>query len=380
MSKINSFITTQEIWQQPRLWRETTAIIEARQREIKEFIERAGSKGRLRVVLTGAGSSAFVGESVSPYLNRISDYHVEGVATTDIVANPRNYLPDVPTLLISFARSGNSPESVATVSLANEMVSNLHHIILTCNPDGSLARDARDDEKSLVILMPSDSNDKGFAMTGSFTTMVLASLLIFNLDKLPIFNQEVAKLADRGDALLESPEIAELASEDFQRLVYLGSSTLQGLARESALKMLELSAGKVVATWDSPLGFRHGPKSIINEQTLAVFYLSVDSHARKYELDLLREMAADKQAKLVALLPAPAPEVAELADYAISVSDTGLQLADDVFLLFPYILFAQSIALRKSAALGINPDNPSPSGTVNRVVKGVKIYPFERKG
>lgn len=379
MRIVEKYDTTREIWQQPRLWRETVAIIRKNKERIREFLDRAAGNGPLRVVLTGAGSSAFVGASVAPYLNRVVGYQVESVATTDIVSNPLNYLPDVPTLLVSCARSGNSPESVATVALANQLVSDLHHIVLTCNPEGSLTLAARGDENTLVLLMPRDANDVGFAMTGSFTTMVLACLLMFDLDRLEDLERQVKQVSLLGEKILEQGVIQDIARDAFQRAVFLGSSTLNGLARESALKMLELTTGKVVATADSALGFRHGPKSVINEHTMVFSFLSQDAYARHYELDLLREMAGENGTINVALLPSPDSEVAQLADYTICVSETAIVLEDDVFLLFPYVLFAQALALYKSVELGINPDDPSPDGIVNRVVQGVNIYPFEEE-
>lgn len=376
--QLEEYVTTREIWQQPRLWRETAGIVRDRAKEIREFVRRAAAAGRLRIVLTGAGSSAYVGASVAPYLNRIVGCQVESVATTDIVSNPLNYLPDVPTLLVSCARSGNSPESVATVSLAKQLVSRLHHIVLTCNPQGSLAMTARRDHNSLVLLMPEDANDKGFAMTGSFTTMALASLLMFDLERLDRLEQDVELVSRLGERMLEQAAIADIAASSFQRAVFLGSSTLNGLAREAALKMLELTAGKVAAVADSALGFRHGPKAIVDGKTLAFTFLSLDRYTRQYELDLLREMAGDGTVN-VALLPEPDARAEELADHAICVAKAGPAMADDVFLLFPYMLFAQALALMKSVQLGVNPDDPCPDGTVNRVVQGVTIYPFERK-
>lgn len=90
--------------------------------------------------MTGAGTSGFVGETCEPYLKRLLDKKVEAIATTDLVANPKNYfIKDVPTLLISFARSGNSPESIHAVKLANEIVKELYQVIITCNESGKLA-------------------------------------------------------------------------------------------------------------------------------------------------------------------------------------------------------------------------------------------------
>jgi len=375
LQDLKSFVTTGEINQQPRLWMETFNIVASMRSEIESLLAKASKQGRPRVILTGAGSSAFVGASVAPYLNRSFDYQFDSIATTDIVSNPLNYLSDVPTLMVSFARSGNSPESVATYKLANQLIGEIYHIVLTCNPEGLLAQEAKDDDNSLVLLMPPDSNDKGFAMTGSFTSMALASLLLFNLKGLDNLRRDIDLVCSLGERMLNNQLVPQIAADVSQRVVYLGSSTLNGLARESALKMLELTAGRVVVSSDSALGFRHGPKSILNEHTIVFLFLSQDSYARKYEVDLIKEMAGENGTILVAVMPQPDPEVEALVDYSLSL-DTGLEFEDDVFLIFPYIIFSQRLALFKSVELGINPDNPSPTGKVNRVVKGVKFYPF----
>ncbi|SHK07828.1 SIS domain-containing protein [Paramaledivibacter caminithermalis] len=383
LKKIKAHITAKEIRQQPRLWKETLEIITNKKEQIKKYLDEIFQEDNLRIIFTGAGTSAFVGECVTPYLDRKLLNRVEAIPTTDIVSNPENYLhSDVPTLLVSCARSGNSPESVAAVELAENLVDNLYQIFLTCNPEGSLAKKALESDKNLLILMPEDSNDQGFAMTGSFTTMILSSLLIFNLDELEDIEEDIINIANIGENLLKNRinEIMNIQSVDFDRIVYLGSSSLKGLAREAALKILELTRGKIVSDHNSSLGFRHGPKSIINDNTLVVSYLSNDKYTRQYEVDLLQEMKTDGgNTKIMAISSYKDEKVENLVDYFISIHEDKKEYRDDVFLVFNYILIAQIFAFLKSIKLGISPDNPSPDGVVNRVVKGVVIYPYHIK-
>lgn len=380
LKEINGYITAKEIRQQPRLWKETFNIIKNKKDEIKRFIDEIDDEKNLRIIFTGAGTSAFVGKCIAPYLDKKLDHRVEVVATTDIVSNPENYLhPDIPTLLISCARSGNSPESVATVELAEGLINNLYQIFITCNPDGNLAKRASENDKNLLILMPADSNDQGFAMTGSFTTMILSSLLIFDLDRLDEVEEEINLITNLGEELLENKieDIKDIEGIDFDRIIYLGSSSLKGLAREAALKILELTRGKIISSYNSSLGFRHGPKSIINDKTLVISYLSDDEYTRQYEVDLLKEMkleGGDK--KVVAISSYKDEEIENLVDYFIWMHEDKKDYKDDVFLVLNYILIGQIFALLKSINLGISPDNPSPDGIVNRVVKGVTIHPY----
>ena len=311
---------------------------------------------------------------LAPTLLRTSGRRVEAVATTDVVANPAEFLaPDVPTLLVSFARSGDSPESVAATELADELLTDVAHLVLTCNAEGRLAQQHRDRADTHVQLMPDAADDQGFAMTSSFTSMTLAALLALD----PSTDASLAAtLADVADAVLPAWDAgaAELAGRGHERVVFLGSGALRGLARESALKVLELTAGRVVALGESPLAFRHGPKSVLDASTLVVVYLSNDPHTRAYDLDLVEELRGGLGDERVLAVTADHGDAASarsawvLPGAAASLSDAALAL--------PAVLLAQSFAVHASTALGLSADNPFPSGEVNRVVQGVRIHPF----
>ena len=276
--------TAKEIIQQPDTWRESVKNLIKNKIEIKSFIDSFLSKKEFRIILTGAGTSAFAGEVCEPYLTSLLNKRVEAIATTDLVASPKSYfIKGMPTLLISFARSGNSPESVHAVNLASQLVDDLYQIVITCNENGKLAKNTVNDEKSLLLLMPPQTNDLGFAMTSSFTTMVLNAMAVFNIDNIENFSSDVDKLSNSVNDFIENniEKVTSLSNEDFERIVYLGSSTSKGIARESALKVLELTAGKVNASYDTPLGFRHGPKSVVDDKTVSVIYISNDEYTRK---------------------------------------------------------------------------------------------------
>src|SRR5699024_6793532 len=170
----------------------------------------------------------------------------------------------------------------------------------------------------------------------------------------------------------------EILAFEFDRVVYLGSGLLAQLSHEAALKMLELSGGQVVAIHESSLGFRHGPKSILNEQSVVVLFMSQDPYTRKYDVDILRELAAtESDMKVIALTAREDEEVEKLADWTIAIQTGGADVENDFELALPYIIFAQALALRKSIQLGITPDNPSPDGAISRVVQGVTIHDYK---
>lgn len=370
--------TAKEIIQQPDTWRESVKNLIKNKIEIKSFIDSFLSKKEFRIILTGAGTSAFAGEVCEPYLTSLLNKRVEAIATTDLVASPKSYfIKDIPTLLVSFARSGNSPESVHAVNLASQLVDDLYQIVITCNENGKLAKNTVNDEKSLLLLMPPQTNDLGFAMTSSFTTMVLNAMAVFNIDNIENFSSDVDKLSNSVNDFIENniEKVTSLASEDFERIVYLGSSTSKGIARESALKVLELTAGKVNASYDTPLGFRHGPKSVVDDKTVSVIYISNDEYTRKYDLDLAKEMLAHKKNDKVVIVGDNIEEdILNKADYVFNVENINYTVENEVLLPLQQIIFGQMLSFLKSVNLGITPDNPCPTGEVNRVVKGVILH------
>ncbi len=357
--------TRREILQQPATLRATQALLEAHHAEIAAFVRPLLDQPDLRVMLCGAGTSAFIGDCLAPWLSATLGRPVEAVATTDIVSAPHLHLDAArPTLMVSFGRSGNSPESVAAVELADARIASVHHLVITCNAEGALSR--RTSGNNHVVLLPEETHDRAFAMTSSFSAMLLAALSIFTARGM---DARVEQIARAVEAMLGRSEAvaASLAARDFERVVYLGSGVFQGLAREAALKLLELTDGAVPTLFDSSLGFRHGPKTIVTPRTLVVVFVSNDPLTRRYDLDIVEELRADGHCSEVLVIAArDTGGETLLVEHAEDLADADL--------LFPYIVFAQLYGLHCSLRLGRTPDQPNAAGTVNRVVQGVRIH------
>lgn len=381
MQETSSVFTLSEIYQQPATWEKTCRQIAEHKDELKKFIDQVVTCEDFDIVLTGAGTSEFVGNALFPHLTRLMNHKVKSYGTTDIVATPEAYLSRTkPTLLISFGRSGNSPESVGAIDAAEAVCDHVYHLFVTCNKDGALSKRAATTDNCYAINLTDETHDQSFAMTSSFSNMYLATYLCFHLDELDETIAKVRTMIEAGQSFLDNQYgIAQKIVDEynFNRIVYLGSNTLKGTSQESALKMLELTAGGVVTMYDTPLGFRHGPKSIINDDTITVVYLSDDPYTRQYEVDLIKEMSGQRKGnKIVAVMSKADDAVAALVDYTVVYGLEGA--SENVLLGLDYILFAQTLAVLKSLAMGITPDNPCPTGEVNRVVKGVTLYPYTR--
>ena len=382
MQEKSAVFTLTEIYQQPATWEKTCRQIAEHKDEIQKFINQVITCDDFDVILTGAGTSEFVGNALFPHLAGLLNHKVKSYGTTDIVATPEAYLSRTkPTLLISFGRSGNSPESVGAIDAAEAVCDNIYHLFVTCNKNGALSKRAATTENCYAINLTDETHDQSFAMTSSYSNMYLATYLCFHLNELDKVLEEVGKIGAAGQNFLDNKYgIAQQIVDDydFKRIVYLGSNTLKGTSQESALKMLELTAGRVVTMYDTPMGFRHGPKSIVDDTTLTVVYLSDDPYTRQYEVDLVKEMSGQRKGnKIVAVMRSQDDEVAALVDYTVSYDLDDAY--ENVLLGLDYILFAQTLAVLKSLSLDITPDNPCPTGEVNRVVKGVTLYPYTRK-
>jgi tagatose-6-phosphate ketose/aldose isomerase len=358
--------TRREILQQPATLRATQAILRAEKAAIDGFLAPLLAQVDLRIMLCGAGTSAFIGECLAPWLSATLGRPVEAVATTDIVAAPHLYLdPSRPTLMVSFGRSGSSPESVAAVDLADARIPAVHHLVITCNAQGALAR--RRSAATRVVVLPEETHDRAFAMTSSFTAMMFSALSI--LTGIEGMDGRVDGVAEAVSAMATAAdsEAQALAARDFDRVVYLGSGVFQGLAREGALKLLELTDGAIPTAFDSPLGFRHGPKTIVTARTLVIVFVSNDPLTRLYDLDIIEELRAEGRCGAVLAITAQDA-------FGETLRVPGATTLADVDLLFPYIVPAQLFGLYCSLRLGRTPDQPNASGTVNRVVQGVRIH------
>ena len=380
LTELGAQITTAEIKQQPELWRDTFNIYQSNKDAIEQFLAEAREMAngqRVSVVFTGAGTSDYVGDTCAPYLRHAGNTDVfdfKPIATTDIVSAPFDFLrPEDPTLLVSFARSGNSPESLAAVEIAGKFVKNIKFLNITCAPEGKLAVESADDPRALTLLIPR-ANDKGFAMTGSYSCMTLLSTLIFDASSDEQKKAWIEQAALMGEEVVSrEAEIADFLSGDFNRVTYLGSGSFVGLAQEAQLKILELAHGLVATSWDSCMGYRHGPKSFVDDKTLVFVFMNNNEYTRQYDLDILNEIDGDGIA---------AKTIAVQQDGATSFEHTAFTFAGrdalpEGYLALPFVMVAQVISLLNSVRVNNTPDTPSPSGTVNRVVKGVTIHPFE---
>ncbi|MGK7390089.1 MAG: SIS domain-containing protein [Candidatus Cyclobacteriaceae bacterium M2_1C_046] len=367
--------TAKEISQQPDIWQKVWGQVNSESSAMRSFLNE--HRDIQRIILTGAGTSAFIGFSLRGVFQRQMNILAEAISTTDIVTHPKDFLlSDVPTLIISFARSGNSPESVAAIDLADKFCKNCYHLIITCNPDGRLANISTKND-NYILTLPEEACDLSLAMTSSYTGMLLAGILIAHINGLEAVKKDVEALISYGKKIIEeyAGDIKQLASLDFNRAVFLGAGPFYGTATESHLKLQELTDGLVICKRDSFLGLRHGPKAVVDENTIVIYIFSNNEYALRYEKDLVAAMQQGK------------PPMAEIGIMESEVSDINLKrkiifseraangyTLKEEFLTVCSVIPAQILGFYKSLYFGLKPDEPSASGAISRVVQGVEIY------
>jgi len=364
--------TPAEIYQQPAMWLETLKILEAQKHEIIKFL---GGETDRKFLLTGAGTSAFIGLCLEGLFNKNSGYEARAVGTTEIITDPTAvFLPGRKYFLVHFARSGNSPESVGTFVLGEQSGADIKHIVITCNKNGKLAKmGAEKKGRSLIVLLPEKTNDKSLAMTSSFSSMVVAGQYLASLGDTAKFAGVVNELAKAGNVILQkyTSVLEKICVEPFVRAVFLGSNSLYGCAKECHLKLQEETDGKVVGKFDTFLGLRHGPEAVVHSDTLVVFLMSEEPLVHRFELDLMNGV----KKKGIGMKKLAICRKADAATKAAAdvVIEHGRNIPDD-YLSPAYVIVGQSLGVFKSLAVGLKPDSPSEAGVITRVVQGVRIY------
>jgi tagatose-6-phosphate ketose/aldose isomerase len=369
--------TLREIGQQPLTWLETTEGALARLDLVSAALAHVRGDGRSgTIVFTGSGSSLYAGECLSPALQAGLRIPVHAVPAGEVLTHPAGWLPPAgPCLVVSLARSGNSPESCGVLDTLHDSASDCHHLVITCNRSGRLATSYRGDPRVRALVLDDKTCDRSLVMTSSFTNMVLAGQLLGFTGDPEAYRARGTAVARLGAALLleHADALARAARSDYRSAVYLGSGSRYGSARESALKMLEMTAGRVTTFPETYLGLRHGPMAALGDAALVVCFLSADPVVRAYEADLVRELNRKRLGvrKVIVGHDVPA-DLAGADDLVVDVPGLGA-IDDDVAPLLD-VLVGQLLAFFRCLTIGLRPDMPSDDGIISRVVEDFAIH------
>ncbi len=362
--------TPAEIAQQPASWLTTHRLFEESRRGLTDFLGQPHTDG-WTVYLIGAGTSDYVGHSIAHLLRRRWKCEVFVVASTDLLTNRDDLvIPGRNYLWISFSRSGDSPEGVAVLEQALASTPEIRHLVVSCNKDGQMIKLAHANRNCFPMLLDDAVNDRSLAMTSSFTNMVVFGQHLAHLWYTDSLEKTLKFMTQAADYVLsEGAELAySLAQQKYRRACFVGAGSLAAVARESALKMLELTGGGVQTMYETTLGLRHGPLSSLNSETLFTGFVSGDAKRRKYDSDLLAEIRAKKAARTIVSVGGTDPA----SDY--SLYSSAFDNLADAYRPAVDVIFGQMLGLFSSIELGLKPDSPSPNGLINRVVEKFAIY------
>jgi tagatose-6-phosphate ketose/aldose isomerase len=371
--------TPQEIAQQPATWIKTLRIFHREQSRLIRFLEEAGLRGPLEhrpiVVLIGAGTSDYIGQALTLLLRQHWQCEVQACASTDLLPILDSYIISGRKYLwISFSRSGDSPEGVALLEEAERRYPGIAHLVVTCNPDARMKLICERMQSAHAVVLDDATNDRSLAMTSSFTNMMVLGHCLAHAWSIHEYERIAPQLSAAGETvLLEGyPLAASIASRNFPRACFIGTGPLAAVARESALKVLEMSAGRIKTMAETTLGLRHGPMAALDEQTLFICFVSGATRGMGYAVDLLREVAA-KQITAQTIVVGPAGTMPVLAPYCDAYLSVNADVSDEYRSVLD-VLFGQMLGLCASIANDLKPDSPSPDGIINRVVQDFAIY------
>jgi tagatose-6-phosphate ketose/aldose isomerase len=373
--------TPREIAQQPDTWQLTYSALADKRRETAAFLESAGVRNtdgqKPTVLLIGAGTSDYIGQCLHHLLRHEWRCEVIPVPSTKLLTDFSEYLiPGRPYLWVSFSRSGDSPEGVAVLEHALAELPNVHHLVITCNAKGRMIHLVQGKANCLGIVLDDAANDRSLAMTSSFSNMVLAGQLLAHTFSLENYEPVFAQIAGAGrDFLPRAAEAAQsLSRNGYSRACFVGSGLLAGVAQESALKLLELTAGQVKTISESTLGLRHGPMAALDQETLFVSFLSGAESRRRYEIDLLREVGEKRLVRTRLAVTGSGGPLHRTGDAEDFLCTEKQWIVPDLYRPVVDVIFGQLIGLFSSLQLGFKPDTPSPNGAISRVVQTIGIY------
>jgi tagatose-6-phosphate ketose/aldose isomerase len=366
--------TAKEIFQQPETWLETCERVLSEAPRLRQFVARLNQKNIQTILLVGAGSSAYAAESLGGALSQKFNATVLAVPSTDLLSEGSFPRTRHNHLCISLSRSAQSPECVAVIEKMQRQYPELPQLLITCNRDTEILSKMAPNANFLAVVLSDATNDRSLAMTSSFTNMEIAGQCLANLDAPDDYRSIARQLSSAAiDLLPRASQLASsLSSKMFGRTCFLGSGSLHAVAKESALKVLELTAGEVVSFSETFLGLRHGPLAAINRETLVVGLLSSEIPKRAYEIDLLREIRRkDIAGTVLAIGFNASQDTSGIADEALDLAVEGVP---DNYLPPVSVIFGQLLGLAMSMDRGFNPDSPSKSGAISRVVPPITIY------
>jgi len=327
--------TREEIFSQPESWKTSLEMIARQSSELEAFF-RQGKFDQLLFV--GCGSPYYAAQAIAPLARTLTGRPARALPGSEVFHYPElSFVPGQRVLMVALSRSGETTELLRACE-AFKARQDGEIVTISCYPDRPLTK------QGAINLLLTNAQETSLAQTRALSSLYLSTLALTCLwsNRRDLFDA-LQKLSEACASLLDRyGEQAERLGADtrFSRFYFLGSGPRHGLACEISLKMKETSLSH-----SEPfhvLEIRHGPKAMVNDETLILTMLS--SGQDKLELAVAEEMRT------------LGAEVVVSGENGVDVNfDSGLPEAITQVLHLP---FGQLMAYSHSMSVGLNPDLP----------------------
>jgi glucosamine--fructose-6-phosphate aminotransferase (isomerizing) len=339
--------TREEIFSQPEAWEQAIEVLKEQTPAIKVYSELDQFR---QVIFTGCGSTYYLACAAAAQYQMMTGQSARGLPASELWLSPKSYYISEPqTLLVAISRSGETSETLR----ACDTFRGNHQgkiITLVCNPGSALTTMG-----DLNLVFPSGM-EQSIAQTRAFSTLLLSAVGMFTIwtqgrfrfDQIKTLPQVGKQILDNHHSLAES--IGQ--NSDIDRIYFLGSGERYGLASELSLKMKEMCLTHSESFHF--LEFRHGPKAMVNGNTVVVGLVSESNSY--YELAVL-------------------DDIRKLCAQTISIGELGTDISfnsglEEVYRNVLYLPFGQMMAFERAMAKGLDPDHPT---NLDAVVKLIKV-------
>ena len=336
MQETQGKFTREEILSQPYTWVETLSFLK------KDWEKKIPIlQGYDQVIITGCGSTYYLSIWAARFLQISAGISCISLPGSELWYSGENWMkPYQRTLLIAVSRSGQTTETLHALDLFIRSKKG-DALAITCYADSPLAKMA----PSAIITAA--GMEHSIAQTRSFTNMMWPMILLgtrrVSDDQIKMIGQTTQKMLAINQA-----KALEIGNDPaLERFFFLGNGPLYGLAQEVMLKMKEMSLSYSEAFHF--LEFRHGPMSMVNENSLIVGF--TDQHSQDFEIPVFHDMQ-----KLGGRTLGVGKLSGSLAALNFTFSWDG-NLPQ--YLSYPlYLPLIQLIAFERSISKGLNPDKP----------------------
>jgi glutamine---fructose-6-phosphate transaminase (isomerizing) len=265
----SDYATFNEIMEQTIAWQDAIFCVEQKKTELLAI-----NLSEYQIALAiGCGSTYYLSLTASSLFQSLTGINFKSLPSSELLLFPEQINPKTKTLLFAISRSGTTSETLHVVRKFKQNKSG-DIIVITNYPNSPMALEGD------ISISIKTGQEMSIAQTKSFSSMLVSVISIAHLlGSRHGYSQYETALVDSGNSIFRNySDIASHYGKDshIKQVFFLGSGPRYGLACEASLKLKEMS--QTVAEPFHFLEFRHGPISMIDEDTLLVGLVSESAY------------------------------------------------------------------------------------------------------